>query len=65
MTTYTHSRDQYDAFWFVSAFLWGLSDSTCCTVISSICGSEFLSDDGKQGSIEPFAIFKFTQSFVI
>lgn len=61
---YTHSRNSYDAFWFLTALLFGLVDSFISTVGNSINGSEFMSDDGKKGVIEPFAIVKFLRSLV-
>ena len=65
LTAYTHFREKYDAFWYFSAFFWGLSDSICWTVISSICGGEFSSNESNEGSVEPFSILQFTQSFVV
>ena len=54
---YTHSRNSYDIFWFITAYMIGSLDSIVSTVNSSICSTEFISDDGNQGSIEPFAIY--------
>ena len=61
---YTHSRNSYDAFWFITAFLFGICDSFVSTVSNSILGFEFMSDDGKRGVIEPFAINKFLHSLI-
>ena len=54
---YTHSRNSYDIFWFITAYMIGILDSIVSTVNGSICSTEFISDDRNQGSIEPFAIY--------
>jgi MFS family permease len=59
LTIYTHSRQSYDFLWFFVAFGGGLWDSIFHTSIGAIWGSQFDND------IEPFAIFKFIQSFAV
>jgi len=58
-TVIAHTIQEYNAFWFFTAFGWGLLDSCANTSANSICSSQFDSD------IEPFAIFKFIQSFFV